>query len=77
MSEIDTTGFQIILQNLTHRATDIELHNAKLENRLAKVENIEADLNVLGKMFIDKVKKYRDNPNSIPLSAPKKPFYGK
>jgi hypothetical protein len=77
MSDIDTTGFQIILQNLTHRATDIELHNAKLENRLVNMKNIESALNDLGKMFIDKVKKYRDNPNSIPLSAPKKPFYGK
>lgn len=48
---LPSRDYLILLQNLTNRATDIEISNANLEKRTVKFENIEANVQTLKKFI--------------------------
>lgn len=48
--KVGLKDYTILLQNLLNRATEVELHNAKLENRKADVELISGELDKLLKV---------------------------
>lgn len=55
---LDERSYQIVLQNLLNRATDIEIHNASIEKRVADIKNIEKNLGDVGTLFMKKIKAF-------------------
>lgn len=55
---LDARSYQIVLQNLLNRATDIEIADAKVEGRTVSLENVEKNLGEIGKLFMKKIKAF-------------------
>lgn len=55
---LDERSYQIVLQNLLNRATDIEIHNASVEKRVVDIINIEKNLGDVGSLFMKKIKQF-------------------
>lgn len=68
---LDERSYQIVLQNLLNRATDIEIADAAVEKRKVVLGNIETNLGEIGKIFMKKINAF-GKPKDVEPSTPSK-----
>jgi len=55
---LDERSYQIVLQNLLNRATDIEIADAAVEKRKVDIVQIEKNLGIIGALFMKKLNSF-------------------
>jgi hypothetical protein len=55
---LDERSYQIVLQNLLNRATEIEIHKASIVKRVVDMTKVEKNLGDVGTLFMKKIKAF-------------------